>query len=142
MEQTEAERMQKKHEEQLADQRAQSDHQFQVAMKMQEVRTNELRQGFEERRKELEAQNDGLLGAVGRMHRDNESLKGQVSDLEAQLVALQNECKLEVANIRREAEMRHVEMLNEVSESRTHLLDENKRLQTEVQKLRDAKKKK
>jgi hypothetical protein len=34
---------------------------------------------FEERRQELIHQNDGMLGAIGRLHSESESLKGELS---------------------------------------------------------------
>lgn len=141
-EQTEIERIQKNYVEQLDQQRMQSEHQFQVAMKLQDSRVAELRQNFEERRKELFAQNDGLLGAVGRLHKENENLKSQVADLEAQLTQTQNESKSELLNAHRESDLKHIEMMNEFSESRTRVMDENKRLKIQVERLQAGKKKK
>lgn len=124
-EQTEVERVQKKYEEQLAEQRAQSEHQFQVAMKMQEVRNHELREGFEERKREFLAQNDGLLGAVGRLHKETESLKAQVTDLRHNLQEAQGAVKasedrfhLQMAVMEQESDLRrkteHAQMQREI----------------------------
>ena len=141
-EQTELDRVQKKHEEQLAEQRAQHEHQFQVAMKLQETRVGELRLSFEDRRKELLTQNDGMLGAVGRLYKENESLKARIAELEATVVAQDREAHAQIHDLKRETELKHLAMMNEFSESRTRVMDENKRLQAENDRLREKTKRK
>jgi hypothetical protein len=43
---------------------------------------------FNERRQELIHQNDGMLGAIGRIHTENEKLKTEASDLTAAVLDL------------------------------------------------------
>lgn len=70
----EHERMQEEHERRL-----------QLCLETAEVRIKEMRDSFEERKKDLLSQNDGLLGAVGRLHAENEDLKKKIASLEPAL---------------------------------------------------------
>lgn len=56
-----------------------------ATLKMYETRIHEMRETSEERKKELLAQNDGLLGAVGRLYAENEALNKRVASLEPAL---------------------------------------------------------
>ena len=42
----------------------------------------QMQADFDERRREFERQNDGMLGAIGRIHAENESLRAKLADSE------------------------------------------------------------
>lgn len=56
---------------------------------------------FQERREELQKQNDGMLGAIGRLYGENEALKKSVQELQAEV----KDRKEDAARLDREFEM-------------------------------------
>jgi hypothetical protein len=60
----------------------------------------QLQADFEDRRREFERQNDGMLGAIGRLHAESEGLRKKLDEAEARY---QQQC------LKSEAAMREVE---------------------------------
>lgn len=76
-EKTEADKAQETLDRRLAEERQQFAHQLQVMTQLYESRLKELREQFDDRKKELLLQNDGMLGAIGRLQAENQSIKAE-----------------------------------------------------------------
>lgn len=55
---------------------------------------------LEDQRKELLAQNEGLLGAVGRLYAENEGLKRKVTELQEQYTGIRRDAELEITRLK------------------------------------------
>lgn len=73
----------------------------------------EIKSTFEEQKRELIAQNDGLLGAIGRLHGENEAHKKRISQLEgdvqtfsAEQERMRQEFQVKAEIMRRESDLR------------------------------------
>lgn len=105
-------------------------------------RRKECQQNFNDREKELLAQNDGMLGAIGRLHSENQTLKQDL--LQAQMRAKKYEENMEQmthqAHIQvEEAHLRMDERVNRIKEEAAR---EIRDLKKQIEELKGKGKKK
>lgn len=84
-ERTEMEKAQETFELKLKEQEMPLERQHKMEIERLDRHFHYVRSMFEDQKKELLTQNDGLLGALGRVHGENEALKKRVAELEPAL---------------------------------------------------------
>lgn len=88
---TELEKQAAVYERRLKEAREEQEHQLMRAMHLQEKRLEEAAARHKEQAEELRAQGDGMLGALGRVTRENEELRAKSADFEKHLQVLKSE---------------------------------------------------
>lgn len=78
-EKTEADKLEEMVQKRLEEQREAGKMNLEILSRTYETRLQEMRESFEERKKEFLAQNDGLLGAVGRLYAETEDLRKRIA---------------------------------------------------------------
>jgi hypothetical protein len=136
-EKTEVEKVQESFERKLKEQEMQFERTHARELEIIRIRYDEIHSVREEQKKELLAQNDGLLGAVGRLHTENEALKTRVSELGPALAKAKEEATrmLEEMKERMEfANARAQELIEGTKREAQHEIDRLKGKLSDLQK--------
>jgi len=136
-EKTEAEKTQELFERKIKEREHELETLRQREIEQIDKRICEMRARFEDEKKELLAQNDGLLGAVGRLHAENETLRKQISDLEPVVFR----AKEDIARYKKDFEFAEEHARERLETAHREYDYEVKRLTIELADLRKQKKK-
>lgn len=134
---TEVEKAQESYEKRLKEQEIQ---QHREVDKL-EAHHHEVRKILEEQKKELLDQNDAMLGAIGRVHAENEALKKRIADLEPAAAKAKEELARTHKEFEREmefAQQRAIELVEETKRKAQHEID---RLKEKLNQAQTRKKK-
>jgi hypothetical protein len=100
---------------------------------------------FNERRQELLKQNDGMLGAVGRLHGENETLKKSVQELQAEVkdrkdnaASLDRELQMMKNQLDIQIEARLEKSRSEIERLKAENIELRKRLGEKIPKEKDV----
>lgn len=123
-------------EKQLANEREERHREREMLRSEYQERLKESIHDYRERKEDLIAQNDGMLGAIGRLHAENLALKTRISEFEFRA----RDFDAEMARVSTEAERCQDEAARRAHNIKEEAAREIKALKKELEDLRAKKK--
>lgn len=129
-------------EKQVQEGRIERERDRQIFQREYQERLKETVQDYNDRKEDLVAQNDGMLGAIGRLHAENQTLKQTLMDAQSRMKRLEEDLDQVHNHVQAQMEEAHLRMDEKVGRIKEEAAREIKDLKRQIEDLKGKAKKK